>query len=93
MSQSKTAWDAGSRRALYQNLRDAGCPPQTARRCLALLEENSTQELRRQLALHRSRLLEELHQQQRKIDCLDFFLYRLERLAVPPHNKTGGSKL
>lgn len=62
--------------AVIQNLKDAGCGPQAIRRF-----ENcaSLQERLQFLARQRGRLLESLHTQQRRIDCLDYLVYQLEK--------------
>lgn len=63
--------------SLYQNLLDAGCSPEMARRCMELAKDQKESDLLRFLSSHRGQLLDGLHDQQRKIDCLDFLLYQL----------------
>lgn len=65
--------------AILQNLKDAGC------------EEDMIQEFMRYehcecrkmqlcvLAKQRKRLLENIHAEQKKIDCLDFLTYKLKK--------------
>ena len=64
---------------LSQNLMDAGCTPQAARQYLALAKGGKTGELSALLARHRAALLDAVHENQRKIDCLDFLLYKLNK--------------
>lgn len=66
-------------KAYYQNLIDAGCPAQEAEHCIELLREERLAELKRLLAARRRAILERLHADQRQIDCLDYFLYRIQK--------------
>lgn len=68
-----------TRGILYQNLLDAGCCRETACRCMALIGERRTEELSALLSRHRAALLEAVHENQRRIDCLDFLLHDLEK--------------
>lgn len=62
---------------LYQNLVDAGCCQETAAQCMALICERRTAELTALLSRHRVALLEAVHENQRRIDCLDFLIHHL----------------
>lgn len=61
---------------LKQNLIDAGCSD-------AFVEDfgraASDAERLRQLKRHRSSLLGSIHAEQRKLDCLDYLIYQMER--------------
>ncbi len=64
---------------LLRNLRDAGCD-ETAIQQYFRLEE--TGNVKGQLCLlfrHRAVLLDRLHQDQNKIDCLDYLIYQTEQ--------------
>ena len=64
-------------RALLENLEDAGCGSELTERFLAL--ERSGQ-YREQLRLLSDRqLLDCLHREERRIDCLDYLVYQLEK--------------
>ncbi len=62
-----------------QTLIDAGCGPDTISAFLQDLKENKNSEGLELLAAHRRKLLEKLHEYQKKIDCLDFFVYQCEK--------------
>lgn len=64
---------------LLQNLADAGCSPETVCQCMALAQKRDQAELMRVLSLHRRTLLDTLHQSEKRIDCLDYLIYMLEK--------------
>lgn len=61
----------------YQNLIDAGYKKQDIERCILLYKNNDNKKLINQLSCYRKSLLDDLHQVQYKIDCLDYLLYQL----------------
>ena len=63
----------------YRNLVDAGCGEETARKCAALVCEGKRTELLRTLAVCRGKLLEEMHESERKLERLDYFLYTVQK--------------
>lgn len=73
--------DPLARRAVEQNLRDAGCSAADVERLLRLMEEGKTAELLQSLKCQRCRLIEDLHKQQQKVDCLDYLIYQLKKCA------------
>ena len=66
-----------TRGILYQNLIDAGCEPETAEQCVALKKAGKHTELLRLLSRHRADLLDAVHENQKRIDCLDFLVYQM----------------
>lgn len=62
---------------LYQNLIDAGCEPETTEQCVALKKAGKHTELLRLLSRHRADLLDAVHENQKRIDCLDFLVYQM----------------
>ena len=64
---------------LRENLKDAGCGPELIRRCEALTRSEKQGELMRLLASHRRTLLDAVHENERRIDCLDYLIYRMEK--------------
>ena len=62
-----------------QNLIDAGCGPELVRQCVALAQQKETYELMRVLSRYRKSLLDAVHQNEKRIDCLDYLLYYLEK--------------
>lgn len=66
------------REAVAQNLRDAGCDQAFIERFLRALERGALEEQQRLLACQRCRLLECVHTQQKKLECLDYLRYQLK---------------
>lgn len=64
-----------AREALAQNLRDAGCGGEMIERYLSLDPERSSREREMLLKRHRAALLNAIHAEQKKLDCLDYLLY------------------
>ena len=64
---------------LRENLKDAGCDPDMIRRCEALAQSEKQGELMRVLSQHRRALLDAVHENERRIDCLDYLVYQLEK--------------
>ena len=64
---------------LRENLKDAGCGPDMICRCEVLAQGEKRGELMRVLSLHRRTLLDTFHENQRRIDCLDYLIYQLEK--------------
>lgn len=72
--------EASDRRAiLRENLKDAGCDQDTIFRCEALAQGEMKGELMRVLSQHRRTLLDTVHENQRRIDCLDYLMYQIEK--------------
>lgn len=62
-----------------QNLIAAGCDQQIIDACMDSYRAGNEKELVRLLRLHRRSLLDEIHAGERKIDCLDYLVYQLEK--------------
>ena len=62
---------------LAQTLRDAGCTEEAAATLLADAQDD--RRLLELLARHRAELLDEVHRSEKKIDCLDYLVYQLEK--------------
>ncbi len=60
-------------------LADAGCTPEQIARFLALEQQQDRRAQYRLLARQKAALLEALHCQQYKIDCLDHMVYIMRR--------------
>ena len=65
--------------AIIRNLNDAGCDAQTTENFLKLHAKGNIEEELRLLRKHRRTLLSEVHNNQKKIDCLDFLTFKLEQ--------------
>lgn len=66
---------------LRQNLMDAGCSHEMAEQCVKLSEEQDAAQLLRVLARHRRTLLDAVHAGQKRIDCLDYLIYKIKKQA------------
>ena len=64
---------------LRENLKDAGCDPDMIRNCEILAQSKKQGELMRVLSQHRRALLDAVHENERRIDCLDYLVYQLEK--------------
>jgi len=62
---------------LTRNLKDAGCSSKTIAQFMDFYQAQSVVEQKRVLAVHRTSLLEAIHKSQKKLDCLDYLIYRL----------------
>ena len=65
--------------AVKQNLRDAGCSDEFIVTFMHLWESGTPEEQLRLLSRQRRDLLDALHAEQRKLDCLDYLRYQLEK--------------
>lgn len=68
-----------SETALTHTLADAGCKKELTDKCAELFKQGRKAELMRLLSAHRSELLEALHGEQDKLDCLDYYLFKLRQ--------------
>lgn len=64
---------------IEQNLRDAGCGGEFIRAFMAELEGRKSEESIKMLQSQRRCLLENCHEWQKKIDCLDYLIYQIEK--------------
>lgn len=64
---------------MIQNLKDAGCNQQLIECFMNQLNEGRLSESICLLNKHRCCLLHSLHQEQKRIDCLDYLIYMLQR--------------
>lgn len=65
--------------AVIQNLEAAGCDAEEIRSFMITFREENLTESLRMLAEHRRFLLNNLHQKQKQIDCLDYLVYQFEK--------------
>ena len=66
--------------AMIQNLMDAGCDRDTITAFVEDIHEEKIAEGLKLLAVHRRALLDKLHKEQKRIDCLDYLVYKMEKL-------------
>lgn len=70
--------------SVEQNLRDAGCPRALVEEFFNLPRQEDQLEL---LSRHRKELLEKIHQNEQRIQCLDYLVYRMEKEALSPSER------
>ena len=64
---------------IYQNLVDAGCKQKTIQCGMKLAQENNVEALLSPLCVYRKHLMEQTHNYQENIDCLDYLIYSLKK--------------
>lgn len=64
---------------LRTTLADAGCGEDEADRIIRMYESGSRREALRQMKKNRCRLMEQLHESGRKVDCMDFLIRSTEK--------------
>ncbi len=64
---------------LQENLVDAGCDDETIDKCMTLAKNNQWTECIPILTAYRKRLLNTIHAEQDKLDCLDFLKHRIQK--------------
>lgn len=67
-----------SKEVVIQNLKDAGCSPDTIKDFLLYLDGNRKEEQLALLEKHRSELLNVVHKEEKKIYCLDYLVYQIK---------------
>ena len=66
-------------KAMFDNLADVGCTKHDAEIAGELFKNGQTDELIQFLKKCRCSLMDEMHESQRKVDCMDFLIRRAER--------------
>ncbi len=66
-----------TRGIVTQNLIDAGCGEAFAEECTELILDEKTNSALNALGEYRKKLLDEIHVNQKRIDCLDHLIYML----------------
>lgn len=64
---------------ILQNLRDAGCCEAFIQRFLCSWEEDPVEAQLQLLSCQRSELLCSIHEEQKKLECLDYLRYQLQK--------------
>lgn len=64
---------------LIQNLMDAGCPDALIGQFMDSYQSGRIKDGLRLLQQHRRTLLDGVHAEERKINCLDYLVYHLEK--------------
>lgn len=66
-------------REVLQNLSDAGCDEETIARFRALSDSDDAPGQLKLLYAHRKELLDAVHEDQSKLRCLDYLIYRMQK--------------
>lgn len=67
---------------VIQNLQDAGCKEEIVSLFLNYFNQGKVKDALKILQVYRKSILEDLHSNQRQIDCLDYFIYQIEKTDV-----------
>ncbi|MBR1701482.1 MAG: hypothetical protein IJ716_05950 [Lachnospiraceae bacterium] len=70
---------------MKQNLSDAGCCDSVIKEIITLSENGRITEALLAMRKDRCRLMEELHESGRKVDCLDFLIRQTEKELQANH--------
>ncbi|MGN1389835.1 MAG: hypothetical protein ACI4WR_09310 [Bulleidia sp.] len=68
-----------SREEIFQNLLDAGYSRTNAEKFMILVDHGDSEAQRRDLSRNRARILGRIHEENRRLDCLDYLFYELDR--------------
>ena len=71
--------DPLSAESVEQNLKDAGCPDTFIQSFLARYSTSTPGEQIRMLHEQRKKLLDQLHDSQRHLDCMDYLCYQIQK--------------
>ena len=68
--------------SLSDIFKDAGCDEALEKQLIVLKQTGQTDEFLRLLAKHKTSLLADLHRVQKRIDCLDFLVYKTKKETI-----------
>lgn len=64
---------------ITENLTDAGLDKNEIAQCLEMMDKQEFSALQRFLFSYRRKLLDSVHEYDKRIDCLDYFTYTLKK--------------
>lgn len=64
---------------VLQNLKDAGCPGETI---CAFADSKDMRQRPAVLTAHRKKLLDGIHAEQKKLDCLDYLIFKMRKEMI-----------
>ena len=67
---------------LTQSLTDAGCDAETIGTVRRLYDSGQVNDAVRVLRRHRCELMDQLHESQSRVDCLDYLVRRIEKTSL-----------
>lgn len=68
--------------AVIQNLKDAGCQMEQVEEFFELGKDGDVKRQMRFLERHRQALLDAMHLEQKRIDCLDYLVFQMKKGVV-----------
>ncbi len=68
-----------SKNEVEQNLKDAGCNAEMIREFFTYAGESDIDRQKELLEEHRKKLLNRVHKEEKKISCLDYLIFQLDR--------------
>lgn len=71
--------NANDENAIVQNLIDAGCGQELIAEFMDNLRKDNISKDLKLLEAHRRILLDNLHKEQKRIDCLDYLVYKMTK--------------
>lgn len=71
--------NANDENAIVQNLKDAGCGQALITEFMEDFRKKNISKDLKLLQAHRRLLLEKLHKEQKRIDCLDYLVYKMTK--------------
>lgn len=64
---------------IIHNLKDAGCTNKQIQEIIELYKNGKKEKICRILAEHRKSILNNVHKNEKQINCLDYFVYHIEK--------------
>lgn len=64
---------------IIENLKDAGCDNKQIQELLELYKNGEKEKVHKILDKHRKYVLNKVHKREKQIDCIDYFIYQMER--------------
>ena len=71
-----------SKEEVIQNLKDAGCDPKTIKCFMECMEQDNLSGQFQLMEGQRKCLLDRVHEEEKKIDCLDYLVYQMGRMKT-----------
>ena len=64
---------------IIQNLKDAGCNNKQIQELLELYKQGQKEKVHKILEKHRENILDKVHRNEKEINCIDYFIYRMDK--------------
>ncbi len=68
-----------NREEVFQALEDAGCRSQEIETVMGLYTDGNAAKAQKLLLEHRKKLLDRIHTDERRIECLDYLMYQMDQ--------------